>query len=53
MATKGWFRYPGMEPKKRRRKHPSGPGLPGHPTCPPGQIYDHSLGKCIPMTKKK
>ena len=26
--------------------HPSGPGLPGHPHCGPGQIYSHTLHRC-------
>lgn len=34
-------------------EHPSGPGLPGHPICPAGTIYDHATGACIPLTKKK
>ena len=32
--------------------HPSGPKLPGHPSCGKGMIYDHAAGKCIPLTKK-
>ena len=36
-------------PKKKTTVHPSGPGLPGHPGCPRGQIFDHSAGKCISL----
>ena len=43
------------KPMKRpeSRTHPSGPGLPGHPVCPKGMIWDHASGHCIPLAARK
>lgn len=37
----------------KQQMHPSGPGLPGHPKCGKGEIYDHEAGKCISILKYK